>query len=223
MARTVERTFSPQLASEGTARLLSHLAGARQMSAGVKLARCHSGREGQNLFQKCAKSWKKNKGSTWNVQINTAYTCLIMFLTLMQTFPHHPSHLQPCSSLRLTRPRQWQRQGGGPAQLRVGKKETRSTEMLQRQEPVLQSVEMLKKDKELREQGNPASQSQARDARTQVRWLEWGQDVSKVQIHEQTWKSSCSLFMWKILCCVYKNAIYLNICWVRFEAILGLK
>lgn len=56
VARTVERTFSVQLASGGTAQLLSHLAGARQMSAGVKLARCHSGREGQNLFQKCAKS-----------------------------------------------------------------------------------------------------------------------------------------------------------------------
>lgn len=56
MARTVERTFNVQLASGGAARLLSHLAGARQMSAGVKLARCHSGREGQNLFRAGAKS-----------------------------------------------------------------------------------------------------------------------------------------------------------------------
>lgn len=73
MARTVERTFSRQLASGGTARLLSHLAGARQMSAGVKLAHCHSGREGQNLFHKRAKSLQDKVAHEYLKQI--LHTC----------------------------------------------------------------------------------------------------------------------------------------------------
>lgn len=87
---------------------------------------------------------------------------------LTQTFLRHPSHLQPCSSPRLTQPRQRRRQEGGPAQPRAETRETRSPEMPRTQEPARQSVEMLKKGRGLREWGNPANQSQAQDARTQV-------------------------------------------------------
>lgn len=157
-----------QLASGGTARLLSHLAGARQMSAGVKLARCHSGREGQNLFHKCAKSLQDKVAHSYFKYCKLAKN--FSFL-LTQIFLHLPSHLQLCSSPLVTQLRQRWRRERGPAQPRAGTGETRSPEMPLTREPARQSVEMLKKDRRLTKQGNPVNRSQAWDARTQVQQL----------------------------------------------------
>lgn len=161
--------FCVQLASGDTARLLSHLAGARQMSAGVKLARCHSDREGQNLLHKLAKSSQDTIACGYFRQ-NTAHLLKMGSLPPPHTqiFLRHLYHLQPCSSPQLTQPRQRRRQERGPAQPRAGKRKTKSPEMPRTQKPARLSAETLKKDRGLRELRNPANRSQVQDARTQV-------------------------------------------------------